>query len=393
MKKMICMLLAVMIMLGLCACGEKETSDKREKKENREETLSFFEENMAEEEMQNNNGEPTEEQMDLLLEYNMLVYDLHTYDYSEEDLAQRYELLLQMDEVDQFLGTEYITEAYFSQRGYNYYEMDEAFWNRQFLLEQFVVLENIKLDVTKSSEDFLGNTSDWGKICRWYYNGDGTIRSIYGEDQLQRVIAAPFYRNDESSYQYNSDGTVKEIVYSSYNTINQRHTFSYENGMISRREVINGNEFTEVLYRYNEEGKLVWMEWKEDYWRYSMEFTYQGDQLIREEKIRYFDDQYKDDCWVMEHVYNDSGLLVGSTYREQDWYAIGYNYNNGVYLHKETANTLSYVYDSNGRMTQATEMLGNTVTYYQDGTESSSNMPNEKSYTYTINYGRFVDFQ
>ena len=44
-------------------------------------------------------------------------------------------------------------------------------------------------------------------------------------------------------------------------------------------------------------------------------------------------------------------------------------------------------------MTYATELLGNTAYYNQEGQEISTNTPNEKIYTYVINYGTFIAFQ
>ena len=168
MKKLLCMILALIMVLSLCACGQ-ETPNTNDNANNQT--------NQNGENNTNGNGatgEPSEEIQKMMNKYDVFATKLKNYANGEEifcyisddeelvggeALTYIYKQLSDMEELDAWYGSEWMPK-----------DDPDTEWNRQKLLAGFTVLENQLLNqscvVTGKTED----NKTYNNAYVWEYN-------------------------------------------------------------------------------------------------------------------------------------------------------------------------------------------------------------------------------
>ena len=176
MKKLFCMILAIIMLMSLCACGEKP-SDHGPNDSSVNETGTN---QKPQDEIQETTvpAVPTEEEKEVLETYvrtvdslNREAAKLKEEPYSSLDVIQekRTELLaLDLDTVSKWAGTEWAQWAYDESGEPDYFSFPAEF-DCEAVLSRFTKVENVKLSRNKTAIDSLGNASGPEEDAVWDY--------------------------------------------------------------------------------------------------------------------------------------------------------------------------------------------------------------------------------
>lgn len=414
MKKLLCMILALIMVLSLCACGqEKPNNENNHTNQNGENNTGASQETTLP-------AAPTEEEQKMLQEYVKTVGQLNEASSrgSYAEYQELYPKLLEMEGVEKWAGSEHATWAYNAARNGN--SCVESFnvekdWDRQAVLARFAIVKNTYLGHTVTVEDHLGNTKPTEYANTRNYWPDGNVRelkvyqdtnsflkdSIYGwkkvtesdiNSSLFEVFRA-FYMEGEREYDeeghvikiteksgdavsvlyevsYNADGTMNKIVKKT-NKEQIEYSFSYENGgkfvTVTSTVDVNSNTSnkTVVEYTYNDAGQLV----KEE-----MKIYVRGYKKTWEQAEL-------DELGIMEYAYDADGKLATGTYTYQD------NVGNKPYI--TVKNQYTFQTNAEGRVTQVVEIPGDRETWNNSGTLTGTQKADNAKITYDLHYGDF----
>lgn len=309
---------------------------------------------------------PTAEEITQISEYYRTVSALEKNSYTSEELEEYYHKLLQLTVVDEWAGSEYLNQAYSS--------VDPSVWDRQAVLNRFTVLENIKLTMTVTTVDHLGNIKS-SVAAQWVYDVNG--RAIQGGEpardcEVGRIeMGSPHY-----GYEYDDGGRlIRKIYYNSgtYTDIYAITELGYDDaGNVVQATVKTNTETTVCQYIYNDAGQLVECGYREnERFRNACYFTYDdAGHLIREEKRKYDNRVYSDgseyltDQYIVDYTCDAEGRKIAGEYRY-------------IWHGNETGSRrqVAYVYDELGREIQY-------IIHYGEGAEYVSK-------TYETTYGDF----
>ena len=330
MKKLLCMILALIMVLSLCACGQ-ETPNTNDNANNQT--------NQNGENTTNGNGatgEPSEEIQKMMNKYDVFATKLKNYANGEEifcyisddeelvggeALTYIYKQLSDMEELDAWYGSEWMPK-----------DDPDTEWNRQTLLAGFTVLENQLLNqscvVTGKTED----NKTYNNAYVWEYNPDGTIANVGFVDMLHNELY-PFwlelpsqlffelYRRDgkdyyESScsigYEYDENGQLIQIK--RYATTQDKTKFTVAMEYDANGNLVKANSI-------NEEGQKI---------NYS--FTYDAQGRLSQVEA----DSNKMYVYCFKYAYNENGQLLQ---------ADGYD-------EKGLSRSYKYTYDADGKLTK-----------------------------------------
>lgn len=384
MKKLICMLLALTAVFGLCACGKDgSTSKAKEKEEVYTGPTGPYGTPIATE-------APTEEERELLEQY----YDLMKELGGEKDplrLKEIYQQLQELEGVDKFYGTEYASNEYLEDSsGYlmttNY--LGDVDWDRRGVLARFTIVKDVKLKITEAETDNLGNVSNESTRISWDYYEDGTVKNRRG-DQDERRINVEYVSSGYQTnvHEYDEKGQISKITYYTEDgDIDEIRTFTYgENGKLSRETVKDNYSEVVYSYTYNAGDQLEKVEWSfKERSLYTITYEYDAAGRLTKETKSYYSYDKLDEQWIMEHTYDASGVLTSSKYLELEW--------SNERIREQTVNEFRYEYDGKGRLVKAVETLGQTEYYKSDGSVSSVHNPMDFCNTYQIIYGDYYGY-
>jgi len=330
MKKLFAILLCIAMMLSMVACGGNQ--DNSETPNNDQGNAGVSNEKPT--------GEPTEEEQRAIgnyvaalealdkfaetgswanLSFNCqdfgVAYEGDNYIIEGAAAAEKYyELISNLGAMDKWVGTEYAVG-------------ETVNWDRQSVLDSFVIYENVKLSENYSYYDPAGNTES-GEIA-WYYNTDGKLEQVrwdstIGEkfhlysfvfdpietDPLRLMMAEYDHRAEPV---FGADGKVTEVkIIGGGETMFLAKLTYGSNGKVSAAAVTDADGRKGTLtYTYNDQKQLV-------------EVSFSGDGLTG--NVYYWEENgtrgvYGSDSFTYTYTYNADGTVATKTYTGySQWY-------------------------------------------------------------------------
>ena len=362
MKKFICMLLAILSVLSLCACGEGPVNSAGVP--------------MA-------TKEPTEEERELIVDYYCAVRELEETTHAPR-MAELYHELQAMEAYDKYTGTEYASCQYLKQSSGKLfttsYDREISSWDRKEVLSRFTVLEDLLVSVQKTTTDQVGNVSGPYDLATWYYNPDGTILSIRDEGDLSPIdlngYNDSFLDQRNGQREYDENGRLVKINYlSQYGDIEMVSTFTYDaNGNLLEQEAKNNYQQRLYTYKTDSQGRVTSITWQDGFKQnYEIVYTYDANgNLTGEVKSQYNEKDVLEAIWSFTHSYDANGHRTESVYLWEDYedthWSLDPNFVSDRYTQRSKENTYSYECDEAGRISRVTETFGTNFLYDIDGT-------------------------
>lgn len=271
----------------------------------------------------------------------------------------------------------------------------------------FSSVDDVLLSYSYTSVDHMGNESTSSYNTHWY-DADGKLVKLYGIPQELEYIYTTSY--DSYMYEYDANGRVSALKLGSTDRVYALFTPTYDaNGLLTSYHVMtsDGTEF-DLFYTYDSQGRLL-SACKEDVSTYDsytytnskkVIFTYNAQGQLTEKRYEYRDiydyvDESRQDSnklseqRIFSYHFNGS-TLTGMT---ETYQRIGYNSNylgdgqyeytpyiSSTYTHEHT-----YTCDSQNRILEDVTVYGN----YFDGDGNQTDKWNYVSSTRTYNYGNY----
>lgn len=375
MKKQICMILALVMVMGLCACGESTAHSGRNN--NFPNQTGISSNNQASQEA-TVFDEPTGEEKNVLCNYvnevsylNEIVAKLKEAPYYNTDGIQKHRaklLELDLDTVRRWAGTQWAEWAYEQSYEPENFRFPEDF-DCDAVMARFVKVEDVKLSYIKTATDFLGNVSTPSEETVWRYFADGTVSQVDTEFNACRFAiesedmmtsAFDYHGCTENLREYDADGKLTKITY--YHTYQHSSNvalvrlFAYDAaGKLTTQTAKTNNEERVYHYSYDTQDRLTKVKTVFDAGLYTntyeILYTYDANgNLMKEEMTIYKDNErthFISACRIMEYVYEASGKLVSGTYTEQRWAS---NIAQGNFLELQSVDQYTFELDAQGRV-------------------------------------------
>ncbi len=348
MKKLFAILLCIAMMLSMVACGgnedDKKDHDNKKEHNHNENIDNDFGNVNAPNENEQFNGDPSEEEsweigyyvsameaLNQLAEsgdldslwfayarYGMEPKDGVTDVWGSDAAKEYYNLIKSLDAVDKWGGTA-ATEG---TTGIN--------WNRQEVLDSFLVVENVKLGEKYTVYDPVGNITNLE--MNWSYQADGTLTGIRWDPDIGERYQHAFVFNpievdplhlmmweDESgaTLVYDDSGKLTEVKINGYETKFLGKLTYGINGKVSTATVTDADGDNGTLtYSYNDQNQLV-------------EVSFSSNGLTG--NVYYTNDYwegygtrswYGSDSFTYTYTYNADGTVATKTYSGySQWYS------------------------------------------------------------------------
>ena len=431
MKKLIAMILALAALFSLTACSspEKEDTEKepitwtRPTKETDAEPTEFpgfdtedSQEDTIDEEFTEETTEPgpSEEELQLLLEYQELSnryyslgYAYDTITTAQAQISQDYQRIQELDVVDKWFGTEYLSPEYYD--GFS----SETNWNRQEILDHYVVISDKRLTQTSEYVDHLGNRTSANYPLSWKYDTEGSEFSAPTYNAFSMYALNPEgLSNFHHFYEYDQQGRVSKIIYSNAEQFNEQPTAVYiatptydENGnMVKKTFMDNYNSF-DVLYTYDEENRLTQIRkdgvnGRRTEWYY--QYDDQGNLIRSEEAQLLYKEEWDMDLYesrdIMEYTYNTKNILTSGKRTQECWNTNTTSHMEGFHLVIDFVNQYissyaedTYVFqcDDQGRVTFFQITHGYEKFFCSDSSFWKEEKPTNATTETTITYGDY----
>lgn len=356
MKKTVSLILALTTAFSLCACG-KSAADSA--------TIQDATGNANLTDQSIPTAPPTAEEAALLRDYAYALQQLETlYDMDNDQLKEHYALIKTADVVDKYAGTKYAADY------------DISNWNRQSVLDRFVVIEDVMLDADFKNVDFVGNEKVYDDILAWNYNEVGQQNWIFYDYKWDYhkfptyVWDVPFdpaeifNPGDSVERDYDETGKLTQIRYLEYDDVLAKGTPEYDvEGRLVRLDMISsqGKQF-DIRYAYNDRGQVTEIDTvffsdvvydRIGIRRIVYKYTYDADgKMICREYCMYDEDGTTSISVTREYTYNNEGLLVSAVEKEV-YYGQLANYG--------ATDQIQYVHDEKGRVKTITVSLGDEL--------------------------------
>ena len=273
MKKLLCMILALIMVLSLCACGQQNPNSDQSNNgpsTNGQSNDEFLDGGFVE----GTQEEPSYDEKEMMDQYKDITIILKNYADGEEIAYENgtewvhghaaleviYNALSNMEELDKWYGSAWMPE-----------NDPQVNWNRQALLAGFAVHKDLLMKQECVITSKTGDVSNYENSCIWSYNADGTVSNvkwsktvfanfipyIYGfeNEVFYGLVSAMGNETEGASFVYAEDGTLEQIKILGY--IDDDND-NYHNGK-------TGTQILITLKR-DENGKVVggdWVEWQD----------------------------------------------------------------------------------------------------------------------------------
>ena len=353
MKKIIAIVLSFVMTLSMAACGRDAAPVEEIPNAMEADVFQALPMEKPAEEVLEASQEPTEEELEALRQYSLVMGELQDYvdggdcdvsyekfgmegdtDYAmgQKGLDLLYNKLTELEAVDKWVGTQWTQE--------------DINWDRQAVLDSFVVIEDVTLRETKTYVDFIGNETDDVWKNEWDYDTNGAVSGstdygaymdrddfwfydTFAELPFSVVINPWFARH----YAYDANGILEKVTYgSSVENAQAVKTFTYEGGKIVGEHYVHAEgDKINADYRYDDQGRLTEVEYIEgdselDMQKWIYRYAYDNRGLLSQktlEKSRWdhFQDQFEwDITTVTTYTYDDAGVLTGGVSKHmKEW--------------------------------------------------------------------------
>lgn len=386
MKKLITLMLALVLCLGLCACGEDaekiELYDKYDKlikymeKEKYDKAFEYImkkaEKAQTDEDKSGIEGDLAEKDQARQEEYDRLCREIENL---EESLANNYtySMSYQPEGSEDWVWVEG-SEAYLVLRE-QLLAMD-GYQDTEELAERFTVLEDMLIGTTETWTDALGNNNENQNNLPYAYDKDGRIIKGVAPEELQDFAGTWEHYN----YEYDADGMLISLKVIYDDTISAVIDITYNaDGTVAGYEYKNsGGSARSATYIY-EGGRLIQQTFADHYGdQYVVNYTYdEAGQLVmtQEEEVDDSSWRYVD---TVVYTYDADGNVATKRVSEQYYY-------NDVMEGENYVHEWTYTYDEDGRIVTALDThLGN---FNELGEQTDSNLEFPRTHTY--NYGQY----
>ena len=273
MKRLFAILLCLVMLLSLAACSKAPNEPNNETNEGNTVTV------------------PTKEEQDQIEKYKTALHALNKYvkegyipaykvgeEYlnTNESLGCYYKDIQDSEYIEKWIGTEYASD-------------DAINWNRQEILDNFAVIEDVLLQTNIQGEDKLGNVKT--RTHLYVYGMDGNLieESTTGSEDVIKLVINEYpqigweplehgnrvyiYENNrlvkmQCYYKgkisstltptYNDDGLkIKDTYLGEYNSNEYTYTYDSEGYLISVKE---SDGYHTILFEYDKNGYLTKMD-------------------------------------------------------------------------------------------------------------------------------------
>ena len=330
MKKVFAMLLCLLVVLSLAACGDEEKAPAATKGEDSSNVPDVIPQ------PQQPAAEPSEEEKAQLDRYFEIAQQLEAYmngsgfylDLSEDEsyhnmtdrtIAFVVKELKAMELVDKYAASEYCSQK---NQGAEY----QISWNRQDYLSKFKVLKSdVLLQQQTKNTDHVGNVSNNGTVKPWH-----TIKGemvLYDEDllRLEKTDTANGCQNFVPLEIYDEAGKLEKVEYYGSSREHYQWDFTYDDKGNQVKQVwssVGSNGVSEEViweYTFDEKGNATSaLETRNGYsMRLATREMYLDDQTKNQHTITY-DDQGRILTWetVPGDTYNMNGSNAGKVWQK-----------------------------------------------------------------------------
>lgn len=380
MKKLFALLLCVVMMLAMAACGGEAgniSAPKGEPTEKEIAAIGYYETAM------NRLNEYVEKGGIAFRYAEFGIESAQEYVNGQKAVAEYYKLLTSLDAVDKWFGTEYTANT-------------EINWDRQAVLNSFCVVEGVLVDgtYTEKSRDSEPTEKSLADVVK--YDADGKALSfsngIYHDDIWEVIYDPSSYLGlsgsdrDIWTIEYDEDGKIARLVrgYSTVSsgqgvTVNETRTFTYDaSGNRIKENLKNARWDIDYTYTYDNAGRLSQISWNrtgDTEILLTIDYIYDdAGRLIRTiEKNPQRDSRGEVTILsetTCEYTYDNAGLLITKNehiaHLEKGIYSTKDSQYPGWAIGWERTNTYSYNYDAAGQLQTKDVTYGDTYSYSGD---------------------------
>ena len=370
MKKLLAMILAILMALSAAACA-KDDVQKDDESPKTEATMP--------------KGEPTEEELQQLQAYadslailndwvageieSVYYFDEATGekrrsdlefgpDYSSAALEYHYNVIANSTVVDKWAGTEWTSDPAVN-------------WDKQAVLDNFIIVEDVALYETVKYMDHLDGVKDEIVANRYYYNELTQLETVKciiapnawrGHTPLELVEgnpAQPFPGNRVLVAEYDDSDRMTAVRTESNNgNVMNKTTATYneDNFLATMTNVTAKGETTTANYVYDEQNRIAQIQVAGEGYQRVFSYEYDAKGNITNGKMVYTaSNGVIEDMDVVTELYsyNGKGQLESCQHTEE-------NYTNGKLLY-ETKDVYTYECDEQGRPVKATVVPGDMM--------------------------------
>lgn len=324
MKRLLCMILALIMVLSLCACGqEKPSNDNNANNQTNHNGENNTNGNGA-------TGEPSEEIKKMMNKYDVFATKLKNYANGEEifcyisddkelaggeALTYIYKQLTEMEELDAWYGTQWMPKDDLKIK-----------WDRQKLLAGFSVQKDVLLKqscvITTQTED----QKTFNNAYVWEYNPDGTVAKVSFVDMLYTELypfwldipAHLLYEQNRSgkdyyesicsiSFVYDENGKLTKVKRHATTENQTRDLINLEldatGKIVNAQSVDEGGSKKNYIFTYDAQGRLASAEMNSPVYQYT--YNENGQLLQVEGSNRSYKYTYDADGKLMKVEYDD----------------------------------------------------------------------------------------
>lgn len=289
MKKLLCVILVLIMVLSLCACGqEKPNNDNNANNQTNQNGGIQGEDG-------NNDPEPSAEELKMMEKYKDIAYSLKNYtgspDFSYDNgttwvhgadaVKAIYDDLCELEALDKWYGSAWMPE-----------NDPETNWNRSALLSCFSVQKDKLLSQDVVLTTLVAETRDYKNCFTWSYDADGKVTSVRWNTKIYESFI-PFVYGLENEVFYDlllADGAETkgaDYIYDEKDVLTQIKVLGYVDDTDDNRA--NGTTKTQILItlEHDTNGKLSgakWTEWQGAKGNISFTYDAQGKltQVVRQ---------------------------------------------------------------------------------------------------------------
>ena len=393
MKKIIAFLLAVLMLLSLCACESESESSRKKDRDDKDDSSEKYEE--------------YEELLEYLEAENYeaaLYYVQKLYDEQQANLPD-----VPADAEEQYQQVLWALECYADDSGVWVEELDKSLSGTELaeyiygqltalgdykdckeLLERFVVVKDVHLRTLRTRVDNLGNEDQYDS--ERIYNAQGQLTVL--KDPFDQENQIHIWGNNlwgNYFYTYDANGALSSMecgyVYSESKDISAKIRYTYDDaGRVCAAETDTaGGETYQAEYTYDEQGNLTKITCNAGYYVYVTEYTYnEAGKLIREVRENcYASNMELNDRTTLEYTLDGNGVATQYTELIERSYSTYYKtfYNTCTNVHTLTV-------DGQGRVVSDSVTYGMIID--KEGKETK---PDSVSAVYTYTYGDYYIYE